>query len=216
MNGQASRYRWGASHVIIAVNAVMLVATGFSRNAETLLHFGATYPPAISSGEYWRLITAVFLHGGIFHFLLNAVALMAFGPALETIYGRWRFVALYLAAGVAGNAVSFAFGPVNSVGVGASGAIFGLLGGFLAFSFRRRHLPVGAQGMRAVMVIAGINLFIGATVPGIDNWAHVGGLLAGALVGLIYEALSRTPLLAGMIGPGAAMIIAGLLVARRR
>lgn len=132
----------------------------------------------VADGEVYRLLTSAFLHGGIFHLLLNMYALFLFGPQLEGTLGRVRFTALYLVSALGGSALSYAFSPPNQPSLGASGAVFGLLGAYLVVSRRlgRNSTPV--------LVLLAINFGYGFLVPRIDWRAHLGGLVAGALVAL--------------------------------
>lgn len=135
---------------------------------------------AILQGQIWRLITPVLLHGGLLHIGFNMYALYIFGPSLENFYGHLRYLFLYLIGGFAGNVFSMLFSQANSLG--ASTAIFGLLGAQAVFLYHNRQL-YGNRAQRAlieIITIAGINLVIGLS-PGIDNWGHLGGLLGGAM-----------------------------------
>ncbi len=136
----------------------------------------------IIQGQLWRLITPVLLHGSILHIGFNMYALYIIGPGLERYYGRWRYLALYLLGGFAGNVLSFLISPENSLG--ASTAIFGLLGAEGVFLYQNREI-FGKSAQRLLMnviMIAGVNLLIGlAPGAGIDNWGHVGGLIGGTL-----------------------------------
>ncbi len=148
----------------------------------------ATFQPVgVASGEYYRLLTSAFLHGGIFHLLLNMYALFLFGPQIEAALGRWRFSVLYVVSALGGSALSYAFSPPNQPSLGASGAVFGLLGAFLVVSRRLR------RDTRPVLILLAINLGYGFLVPQIDWRAHVGGLVAGALVtaALVYAPKDR-------------------------
>lgn len=134
----------------------------------------------IIAGQFWRLFTPMLLHASIIHIGLNMYALFIFGPGLERNYGHGRFLTLYLLAGFAGNVMSFIFSPANSLG--ASTAIFGLLGAEAVFLYQNRKI-FGRSAQRALLnlvTIAVINLIIGLQ-PGIDNWGHIGGLLGGTL-----------------------------------
>jgi len=134
----------------------------------------------IIKGQYWRLISPILLHGSILHLAVNMYALNVFGPTLEKTYGKWRFLTLYLIGGLGGNVVSFIFSTKASLG--ASTAIFGLLGAEGVFLYQNKKL-FGSSAQRAlinIVTIAVINLVIGLS-PGIDNWGHVGGLLGGTL-----------------------------------
>jgi rhomboid protease GluP len=135
---------------------------------------------AIEAGQWWRLITPMFLHGGIFHIGFNMYALYVLGPSLERFYGKISYLMLYLVAGVAGNVFSFMFSVYPSLG--ASTAIFGLLAGQGVFLYQHREL-FGKSAQRSLMnviFIAVINFVIGLS-PGIDNWGHLGGFIGGAL-----------------------------------
>lgn len=177
----------GANVTVFAVQ----VALGATRDLGTLVSMGAMYPPLIADGQYWRLLTPIFLHGSVFHLLLNSYALFLFGTAVESSFGRVRFAALYVITGFVGAAASFAVGPPGRVSVGASGAIFGLLGAFLAYNLRRRNLSMARGNVRLALVLVGLNVVFGLTVPGIDNAAHMGGLAAGFAGGLAAEGVGR-------------------------
>jgi rhomboid protease GluP len=143
-----------------------------------LASLGMKVNDLIVGGQLWRLITPVFLHASIMHVAFNMYALYALGPGLERHYGHSRFLGLYLLSGFAGNVISFWFSSAYSLG--SSTAIFGLLGAEGVFLYRNKGL-FGARAQRAlvnVVTIAAINLVIGLS-PGIDNWGHVGGLVAG-------------------------------------
>ncbi|MBX7236948.1 MAG: rhomboid family intramembrane serine protease [Caldilineales bacterium] len=140
--------------------------------------FGIKTPSLYADGEWWRLITPVFLHGSVLHLGFNMYALYALGPTLEHFYGRVRFLGLYLLAGFAGNVLSLIMTPNPSLG--ASTAVFGLLAAEGVFLYRNQRFFVG--GARAqlinIVVVALINFIIG-TSPGIDNWGHLGGFVGG-------------------------------------
>jgi rhomboid protease GluP len=148
-----------------------------------LFAMGAKINTAIAGGQYYRLVTAMFLHGGLLHIGFNAYALYALGPEAERIYGTMRFLALYFIAGLAGGVASYALNA--SPAVGASGAIFGLIGGLAAFYYVARRLlgEVSRQQLGSLITVIMINLFIGFSTPVIDNTAHIGGLIGGAVVG---------------------------------
>jgi rhomboid protease GluP len=135
-------------------------------------------------GEYYRFLTSMFLHGGLLHILFNAWALYALGPETERIYGTLRFLTIYFIAGLAGGVASYTFSP--SPAVGASGAIFGLIGALAVFYYTARTLlgDAARQQFGSLITVIMINLFIGFSSGGlIDNFAHLGGLVGGALVG---------------------------------
>lgn len=134
----------------------------------------------IVQGQLWRLFTPMLLHGSILHIAFNMYALYAIGPGLERYYGRSRYLVLYILGGFAGNVLSFMISPENSLG--ASTAIFGLLGAEAVFLYQNRKIfgPVAQRSLINVVAIAAVNLLIGLS-PGIDNWGHVGGLVGGSL-----------------------------------
>ncbi|MDQ2809223.1 MAG: rhomboid family intramembrane serine protease [Chloroflexota bacterium] len=159
---------------------------GGPQTNDRLFNLGAKNNAAILHGEYWRLLTAMFLHAGFLHIAFNGYALLIFGQQVESFYGPWRFLAIYFIAGLAGSIASFAFSPHDSVG--ASGAIFGIIGALGAYFFFHRRLLGGAgraQLLNAVAMIV-LNLLLGASQANtIDNFAHVGGLIAGGVAAVL-------------------------------
>lgn len=155
---------------------------------EVLIGFGAKQNELIKNQrEYWRLVTCVFLHIGFLHIFFNNYALWVVGQEIERLYGSARFVVLYLAAGIAASIASYYFSPTHP-SAGASGALFGLFGVLGTFAFRyRKEIPgtISSAIKRRVLPLILINLVFGFSVTGIDNAAHVGGLVAGALLCLI-------------------------------
>ena len=150
-----------------------------------LAHWGANVGPLTLSGEWWRLVTSMFLHGSLLHIAFNMLALWQVGTLVERTFGSMRFVALYMIAGVCGSLASVLWNPqVNSVG--ASGAIFGILGGLLAF-IRRENSgvpPTIVKELRAsALPFLLFNLTAGFLYPHTDNAAHLGGLVGGFLAG---------------------------------
>ncbi|NBW50905.1 MAG: rhomboid family intramembrane serine protease [Betaproteobacteria bacterium] len=148
------------------------------------LDLGANFAPATQDGQWWRLGSAMFIHFGVWHLAVNMWALWDIGRLLETLLGRWRFAALYLGAGVCGNLMSLVVQGNRAVSGGASGAVFGLYGALLVFLWvERRQIQAGefrwlfggALGFSVLM------LALGWYLPGIDNAAHGGGLVAGML-----------------------------------
>jgi rhomboid protease GluP len=156
---------------------------GYITPSDYLFAVGAKINAAIAAGEYYRFLTAMFLHGGWLHLGFNAYALYTLGPEAERIYGTPRFLSLYFIAGLAGSVASYALNA--SPAVGASGAIFGLIGGLAAFYYVSRRLlgEVSRQQLGSLITVIMINLFIGFSTPVIDNTAHIGGLFGGAAIG---------------------------------
>jgi membrane associated rhomboid family serine protease len=165
----------------------------------------------IAAGQYWRLVSSMFLHAGIFHIAFNAYALWIFGSIIEQELGWFRLLLIYVVTGLFASAASYAFGPPFTPAVGASGAIFGLFGAFIAYNYRRRHLALAAARLRSAIVLIAINAFIAFSVPGIDWRAHAGGLAAGLVAGYVVEGTGspsarRTILVLGTIGLLAAVV----------
>lgn len=179
---------------IVAVNVVLwlgLTVTGGSENSSNLLRWGAKFGPGILDGEWWRLIAPIFLHAGLFHLITNTFGLIIFGGTVETTLGRVSYAGVYLLSGVLGNVASLWWGP--SLGVGASGAVFGIIGAFGAYLLlNREHLgPIGRQSLTTVGFLVVINVIFGLVIMGMDNAAHVGGLLGGALIGFALSPQER-------------------------
>jgi len=177
-----------ALNIAIFVIPTVLQLVGVNINGvpinDYILNAGAKDNAGILSGQYYRLITSMFLHLGVIHIGVNAYSLYAIGPQTERYYGTPRFLALYFISGLAGGVASYALSP--NPGVGASGAIFGLVGGLAAFYYVSRKLlgEISRQQLGGLITIIMINLFIGLSARGvIDNWAHLGGLAGGTLVG---------------------------------
>lgn len=177
-----------ATFAIIGICLLMFTFTGSrggfgNTDGEVLIQFGSLFPPDVWDGQWWRLITAVFLHGGLLHIGFNMYVLYSIGPAIEKIYGIPRFLLIYLASGWTSSLMSLVWSGSNSVG--ASGAIFGLAGAFLAISLRRRAYwdAFGSQ----MLFFIGINIAIGfsGTFGNVDNFGHLGGLIGGFILGNI-------------------------------
>lgn len=166
---------------LVAINVLVFFATlgsganvsGGVGSSDVYQRF-ALIPAAVAHGQWYRLVTAMFLHYGFWHVAANMYALWIMGQALEVMLGRLRFVALYFASGMGGSILSFAFGEVLGQSAGASGAIFGLFGAFFII-LRRRNLETGG-----IVAMIALNLVFTFTFPNIDWRGHVGGLVVGA------------------------------------
>ena len=197
---------------IAAINVLVFLlveAAGGSTDLRVLVRWGAQATPLLAQGELWRLFTSMFLHIGLVHLLANMWALVIFGPLFERSVGRVRYVALYLASGLAGSAATALFVSRSSVSAGASGAIFGLLGAFAVLGFRLRGTQLGSTWTRHALVLIGLNVVLGLTVPSIGLEAHLGGLVAGAGITAV-ETWGGIPARRQRIGPAR---FAGLAVA---
>ncbi|HWH30943.1 MAG TPA: rhomboid family intramembrane serine protease [Mycobacteriales bacterium] len=141
----------------------------------------------VAMGEYYRLVTAAFLHAGLLHLGLNMMALAVLGPPLESALGRGRFLALYLLSALGGSVTAFLLAPANTLGVGASGAIFGLFGAYYVV-VRRLGGETGA-----IVGLLAVNLVVTFAVPFIDWRAHLGGLVVGTVVATALAYAPRGP-----------------------
>lgn len=175
------------TYVFIVIQVIMFILLeifGGSTNSATLIKFGAKFNPLILEGDWWRFITPIFLHIGFAHLAMNTLALYFIGTAVERIFGRVRFLFIYLLAGLGGSVASFIFSP--NLSAGASGAIFGCFGALLYFGMIYPRLFFRTMGVN-IFVILAINLAFGYTVPGIDNAGHIGGLIGGFLAtGIVH------------------------------
>jgi len=157
-------------------------STTASTDQRVLIEFGAKVNSLIQAGEVWRLLAGTFIHIGLIHLSFNLYALWVLGPLTEKSLGHRRFFTIYILSGLGGSIASFIFSPALSAG--ASGAIFGLLGALLYYSYKRPALWKSGLGMNLVVVIL-INLGFGFAQPGIDNFAHLGGLITGTIICII-------------------------------
>jgi rhomboid protease GluP len=169
----------------LAVFVLMWMAGGMSAmgaDDEVLRGFGAKVNELIDAQhQYWRFVTAVFIHIGFLHIFFNMYALWIIGQEIERLYGSSRFVIIYLLCGLAGSYASYRFNPA-AISAGASGAIFGLFGVMATFAFRyRKELPAGlaSEIKKRILPVIIINLAIGFSIRVVDNAAHIGGLLTG-------------------------------------
>ncbi|WP_071849117.1 rhomboid family intramembrane serine protease [Alkalibacterium sp. 20] len=171
------------AYSILTVTGIMFLLQeilGGSTNTETLVFLGAKVNFLIVSGDWYRLITPMFLHIGLMHLVFNALIIYFLGIQLETIFGHWRFFALYFLSGLAGNATSFAFN--SSISAGASTAIFGLFGSTLVLvKLYPGHPQIKAMAKNFSLLII-LNLVFGIFSPNIDMAGHVGGLVGGYIV----------------------------------
>jgi rhomboid protease GluP len=191
---------WLTDALIAACTLIFLVEIWQSRtwwtiHSEVLLAMGADFGPKVQSGETWRLLSALFLHGNPLHLALNMLALWQVGHFIERIFGRSGAFLLFFACGLMGSLASI-WWRAQGLSVGASGAIFGLYGALLVWLIRRRHdVPLGIlKKLRSgTLGFIGYSLFAGFALPGIDNAAHLGGLLGGMLLSLGMAAPLNVP-----------------------
>jgi len=156
-----------------------------SMDSEYLWSIGASYGPSVvMEGEVWRLFSAMFLHGGLEHILMNMFSLYLVGRSVEMIFSRVSYLSIYLISGLIGSLTSIYFHPVT-VAIGASGAIFGIFGSVVGFALIYRHQMHSQfqDFIKSVGVVLLLNLGIGLIFPSVDMSAHIGGLLAGLVGG---------------------------------
>ena len=167
---------------LIVINILVFLAvefTGGSQNTLHMLEWGAAYTPGIvEDGEFYRLFTSMFLHFGMEHLANNMLVLFVLGSRMEQVTGRIRFLVIYLTGGVLGNIISMLL-EIRSgdfaVSAGASGAVFAVMGAMI----------YGDLSMRQVLIMAGFSLYFGFTSSGVDNGAHVGGMISGFILAVL-------------------------------
>ena len=171
----------------------------------------------IVGGEWWRLVSSIFLHAGLIHLALNAYGLWIFGAVIERDIGRVATLAVFLVTGVFAAAASFAFAPGFTVGVGASGAIFGLVGAFVAYNYLRRSHALAQARLRMALSLLILNLVIGFSIPRIDWRAHVAGFVAGLIAGIAVDPSrpTATRRIIAVTGLVVLLVVAAALVAFR-
>ena len=150
-----------------------------------ILGEGALIPALVAEGQAWRLVSSVFLHSGFLHLALNMLSLYFLGSFVENAFGRGRFLALYALSGLSGGIAYLYFGGFDIPAVGASGAIFGLLGGILGYALRRGSFSWQNPVIRQLLILLAINLYIGLSIPNVSNTAHMGGLAGGFVFGYL-------------------------------
>ena len=175
------------TYIIIAIcillYIIMEIFGNGSTNNITLLKFGANLDVLVKNGEYYRLFTSIFLHIGIMHLLCNMYSLYIIGREVESLFGKVKYIIIFILSGIFGSILSIAFSH-NVISAGASGAIFGLLGALLYFGMHYRTY-LGEALVRSIIPILIINLIIGFLSPGIDMAAHIGGFVGGILVSMM-------------------------------
>mgnify|MGYP000604331082 CR=1 FL=1 len=204
------RITYGLIGLNLLFYAVSIFYTGsvVDMPAGGLVDLGAVYGPfVVVEGEWWRLLTAMFLHGGMTHLLMNMFSLYIIGRPMELYFSPKSYLSLYFLTGIVGGLVSIVVHP-ETVAIGASGAIFGVFGALSGYFFAyRRELGEHAhQFMKDFALIIGINLILGFSIPNIDVSAHAGGLVSGLIGGLI---VARHPERLWIFVVGMLLVIAG-------
>lgn len=186
--------------ICVIVFALMYILGDGSLDNITLLRFGANLDVLTKNGDYFRLITCAFLHIGVVHLIFNMYALYIIGPQIESFFGKIKYLSIYLISAVSASILSLSFNT-NTISAGASGAIFGLLGALLYFGYHYRVYLGNAVRSQIIPIII-INLLFGFTMTGIDNAAHIGGLIGGVLASIalgVPEKSNKTEKLNGLI-----------------
>lgn len=185
------RSRQRVNLIIVTINVVVFIVLSFLGNTESALFMaghGACFTPYLLEGEYYRLVTCMFLHFGIEHLFYNMLVLIFLGDTLEKMVGKIRYLIIYMVGGIAGNIVSVYFEirkEEYAVSAGASGAIFAVIGALVCAVILNKGKLEDYSGRR-LLLMAGLSVMEGLTSTGVDNWAHIGGLAAGFLLGLLF------------------------------
>lgn len=183
--GAAVPVRPTVTYVLIGLTIAVFLWQLLVGIDESSVQYGMWPARVAVNGAWWLLLTSAFLHGSFLHIAFNMYVLFALGPVLERVLGHGRYVTLYLIAALGGGVASFWFSSVNAVSVGASGAIFGLMGALVVAGRRLRY------DIRQVLILLAINLVIGFIAPGVDWRAHLGGLVTGAAVAAVFVLVPR-------------------------
>lgn len=170
--------------ILLAINLIVFIITLVPGIGDTVFNAGISVNGWILDGEWWRLITAMFLHGGFMHVLMNMFSLFVFSPELEKFVGTWKFLSIYLLSGIMGGILTLLTQDAYYASVGASGAIFGVFGAYGAILLRYRHMvPQLRQVILPIIVISIIMTFLSSNI---NITAHLGGMLTGFVIGLFF------------------------------
>lgn len=186
------RSRQPVNLIIVAINIIVFIVLSFLGNTESayfMANHGACFTPYVLEGEYYRLITCMFLHFGIEHLFYNMLVLIFLGDTLEKMAGKLRYLIIYMVGGIGGNIVSVYFETRKgdyAVSAGASGAIFAVIGALVCAVILNKGKLEDYSGRR-LLLMAGLSVMEGLTSTGVDNWAHIGGLGAGFLLALLFH-----------------------------
>lgn len=168
------------TYIIMGICFIMFLITGMGNDTGVLIKYGANLDVLVKNGEYYRLLTSMFLHSGLLHLFFNMYTLYIIGPQVESFFGKTKYLIIYLLSGISGSLLSVAFN-VNTVSVGASGAIFGLFGALLYFGYNYRGY-LGNVIKSQILPVVIINLIFGFISTGVDVAGHIGGLIGGIIV----------------------------------
>lgn len=185
--------------ILLIINVIVFILT-FMYGEKNIINFGSNFGPLVKQGQVYRLITSMFIHVDFLHIFFNCYALYVIGPQIENFFGKWKYLLIYLGSGITAGLLSILFNG-NTASIGASGAIFGLLGALIYFGYHYRVYLDSVIKSQIIPIII-INLLIGFMSTGIDNAAHIGGLIGGTLfsiaVGVKYKS-SKSEIINGII-----------------
>lgn len=179
-----------ATYTILLLQVIVFgweILQGGSENISALVAAGAKVNGLVAQGQWWRLITPIFVHIGWQHILINSLTLYFMGQQLEFLYGPLKFIGLYLLSGIGGNLMSFAFGSSSSLSAGASTSLFGLFGLYVTLGLIFRKNEVIRQWAQQFLLLIILNLGTDIFMGGIDIWGHIGGALTGCLLGFVIS-----------------------------
>ena len=168
------------TYFLIALNVIFYIVPILLGDYQWILNSGCVHGPSIRGGQYYRLLTGMFLHGSIFHIFFNCYALYIIGSQIESFMGKTKYIIIYLFSGIMGSLFSMTFGGATA-SIGASGAIFGLMGALLYFGYYYR-VYLGNVLKSQIIPLILFNLVLGFIIPGVDNFGHIGGLVGGLLI----------------------------------
>lgn len=178
------------TYTILLIQVIVFgweILQGGSENISALVAAGAKVNGLVAQGQWWRLITPIFVHIGWQHILINSLTLYFMGQQLEFLYGPLKFIGLYLLSGIGGNLMSFAFGSSASLSAGASTSLFGLFGLYVTLGLIFRKNEVIRQWSQQFLLLIILNLGTDIFMGGIDIWGHIGGALTGCLLGFVIS-----------------------------
>ncbi|MDD6432094.1 MAG: rhomboid family intramembrane serine protease [Lactobacillaceae bacterium] len=212
-----SRSTWSLAPVTIILVVIQVLVylamtlAGGSTNPAVLVRFGALQPELLRAGQWWRLITPVFVHIGFTHLLINSLTLYFLGLYIEQLFGHWRMLVIYFVSAIAGNLCS-AYWLSGSLAAGASTAIFGLFGAFLMLGESFRDNLAIRQLSRQFLILVLLNVGTDLLVPGIDLAGHIGGLFAGFLMAYVVAAPKIGPVATSKRWLSAVVLVVAILV----
>lgn len=191
MDGVQNKNWWTCNNILIGINVIVFLGMslfGMTEDAEFMLQHGAMYAPYVVEGhEYYRLCTCMFMHFGFAHLVNNMLVLFIVGQYLEEELGTIKYLVVYMAAGLGANILSLCYDVYTgnyAVSAGASGAIFGIIGAMLYVVIRNRG-QVGTLTSRGLIIMIALSLYLGFTSTGVDNLAHIGGLVTGFIMAML-------------------------------